>query len=66
MVRSSVLDWQKSDHKEWDGPAWMTSAGRVVTIDSSQAPWVSGEPRGQVTWGRPGAWPYACPGPSNW
>ena len=21
---------------------------------------MSGEPRGQVTWGRPGAWPYAC------
>ncbi len=21
-----------------------------------------GKPQGQVTWGRPGAWPYACPG----
>jgi hypothetical protein len=34
----------------------MTSAGHMVTIDVSRAPWVSGEPQGQVTWGRPGAW----------
>ena len=31
-----------------------------VTIDGSWTPWVSGESRGQVTWDRPGAWPYAC------
>jgi hypothetical protein len=25
----------------------------------SRAPWVSGKSQGQVTWGIPGAWPYA-------
>lgn len=46
-------------------PTWMTSAGPVVNIDGSRIPWVSDEPQGQGTWGRPGAWPYACLGPSS-
>lgn len=32
---------------------------------ASRAPRVSGESQGQVTWGIPGAWPYAYSGPGQ-
>ena len=47
-------------NKRWKRDWGMTLADEVVSIDPSWAPWVSGESQGRVTWGRPGAWPYAC------
>lgn len=32
---------------------------------ASRAPRVSGESQGRVTWGIPGAWPYAYSGPGQ-
>lgn len=47
--------------------SWCSSANRLALGEStailvcSRTPWASGESQGRVTWGRPGARPYASP-----